>query len=198
MKLAQDKKYREAIDILKETLQLTKQNFGEMSADYADHMTSVGMMYGLSAEYEMSKQYFDNAIEILRKVMGESHQEYIVRLKQILTLEIEYLKVQLQKFYEQHLYTEAINTAKMICEKILQLRGENDREYIDSLYNLAMIYRESYDYANAERSYKLAMDLRQRTLGEDNIDFAHALFTLAGLYIEKNEYEKADRYTKGY
>ena len=150
-KLAQDKKYREARDILTKSLELIKQNFGEMSLDYAEHMTSLGIMYALLAEYEMSEQYLDNAIVIFRKIRGETHPEYIMRLKQILTLEIEYLKVQLQKFSEQHLYTEAINTAKKICEKILQIKGENDRDYIDSLYNLAMIYRESYDYANAER-----------------------------------------------
>jgi CHAT domain-containing protein len=192
LKLTQDKRYREAISIFEKSLKLAKQHFGEMSVEYADHMTVLGNVYAIIANYAISEQYFKNAIAIYQKVLGESNTEYIIRLKQILTLEINFLENQFQEFYKKRLLKEALHTSKIICEKMLQLKGENNPDYIDSLYNLASIYREDYDYANAEMLYKRAMNLRQRTLGENNIDFAHAVYTLAGLYSEKNQYDNAE------
>ena len=70
--------------------------------------------------------------------------------------------------------------------------GEGHPNYADSLNNLAVLYRETGDYAAAEPLFRQAMEIRRAALGEGHPNYADSLNSLASLYHVMGDYAAAE------
>jgi len=84
----------------------------------------------------------------------------------------------------ESLYLEA----KAIREKVL----ENEHpDYIGSLNNLAVLYKDRGEYEKAEPLYLEVKAIREKTLGKEHPDYASSLHNLANFYSKQEDYVNA-------
>ena len=83
----------------------------------------------------------------------------------------------------------------MLFEKCLQLRtealGETHTDTLDSMNDLAELYKNQGKYDDARILYDKCLNLRINTLGESHRDTLESVNNLAVLYDKRGEYEHA-------
>ena len=106
--------------------------------------------------------------------------------------ELEALNNQVNTFYQQGKYEEAIGIAKKALDIAEKTLGPDHPDVATSLNNLAGLYRAQGQYAKAEPLYQRSLAIREKTLGPDHPDVATSLNNLAGLYQDQGQYAKAE------
>ena len=99
---------------------------------------------------------------------------------------------QVGQLYEGGRFPEAIELATRARDLALRSYGERHPNYASSLNNLAMLYRETGDYAAAEPLFRQALEIRRAALGEGHPDYAISLNSLASLYHVMGDYAAAE------
>ena len=102
------------------------------------------------------------------------------------------LEQEVEQFYKQGRYAEAIpvaETIRAIREKAFGLEHPNTAS---SLNNLAVLYKTVGSYDKAELLNKRALAIREKHLGPEHPDTALSLNNLASLYDTMGSYDKAE------
>src|SRR5204863_7917755 len=84
-----------------------------------------------------------------------------------LPAEVQALRAQSAKLYEQGKYDQAIPLAQQYREQVGLIRGKDDLDYAVSLGDLGMLYRDKGDFAAAESLLKRAAEIVKKALGEE-------------------------------
>jgi tetratricopeptide (TPR) repeat protein len=130
---------------------------------------------------EDSLPFMDEALKLIKKVLGENHQSYAMSLHGLASL-----------YNTMGNYTAAeplLKEALAIHKKVL---GENHPTYATSLNNLASLYYTMGNYTDAEPLLKEALAIYKKVLGEEHPDYATSLNNLAELYRTTGNYTAAE------
>jgi CHAT domain-containing protein/tetratricopeptide (TPR) repeat protein len=140
-------------------------------------------LYRSQGQYAKAEPFYEQALAIRKKSLGEAHPDYASSLNNLAVLyESQGHYAKAEPFYEQ---------ALAILKKSL---GEAHPDYASSLNNLAALYESQGQYAKAEPICEQALAIRKKSLGEAHPTYASSLNNLAGLYKSQRQYSKAEPY----
>ena len=86
---------------------------------------------------------------------------------------------------------QALSTAREAMGIRREILGVENRDYVESLNNVARVYKVLAKYPRATGFYEEALEVRKRVLGEKHPDYAESLKNLAGLYYLMKDYDEA-------
>jgi tetratricopeptide (TPR) repeat protein len=147
-------KYAEAEPLLKQVLELYREQWGIENSEAAACLNNLAEVYRRQRMYEEAEPLFDQALTIIQKTRGMTHPETAQCLNNLATF---YLNIDNQEKAEQ-LYKEAIQIYQQPD------LGEHPDTAL-SLNNLANLYKEQGKYAEAEPLYLRALSLLEKQLG---------------------------------
>ena len=142
-------------------------------------------MYSKIGNYKNALKYNLQALEILEKVLGETHPSYALSLDNIGIL---YNKV---NDYENSLKYH--NRAMEIRAKAL---GKEHPDYAASLCNIGYLYYSMGEYDIALENHLKALEIRRKVLGENHPLYAESLINVGGIYSKMGKNESAMQYYK--
>lgn len=97
-----------------------------------------------------------------------------------------------RSFYEVHDFKNSIFFRENVT-KLQEIKyGINDKNYLNSLNNLAYLYNIDGQFDKAEILYIKTIEIRKKSLGENNSDYALSLSNLATLYDDVGKYSLAE------
>ncbi len=143
-------------------------------------LNKLASLYKVTGNYEKAEPLYLQALEIIKKVLGERHQGFVTSLNNLAGL------YQNMDHYEkaENLYLQALEINKNIF-------GEEHQNYASSLNNLATLYYAMANYKKAKTLYLHALDITKKVLGEEHPVYATSLNNLAILYEDLGNYEVA-------
>ena len=169
--LYQQGRYDQAIELVTETLELTRQSLGEEHPDFAASLSNLAESYRVMGNYDAAEPLYKQAREIVRNALGEEHPDFADSLSN------------LAGFYSSRgIYTVAEPFLKQSMKIYRTALGEGHPSFANSLNNLAELYADMGDYVAAEPLYKQSMEILRNALGEEHPSFARILNNLARLY----------------
>jgi len=133
------------------------------------------------ANYQQSKDYYLQALEILEKELGPEHTDVATTLTGLATIDVD-----------QGKYAEAeplLERSLMILSNALD---PNDRYLADAIMNLAECYNAQGKYDQAGPLYERALEIRRNKLSENHPDLAESLYAMGWFYFERGKYAEAE------
>jgi non-specific serine/threonine protein kinase/serine/threonine-protein kinase len=141
---------------------------------------TIGKSYmGLGLYAEAEKQ-FRKAYELSAAHRGTDDPETLDLLMMVSEADIN-----------QDKNTEAVTAAKAVFEGQTRRVGPEGLQAVVAMQNLASLYFQNNQYAEAEPLLKKALDIQSRRIGYDNIDTLNTSDTLVALYIREGRYREA-------
>jgi CHAT domain-containing protein/Flp pilus assembly protein TadD len=128
-------------------------------------------------DYAGARPLYEQALAILKEVLGERHPDYASCLNSLAAL----LESQGDYAGARPLYEQALANRK-------QVLGERHPLYALSLNNLAMLLWAQGDYAGARPLHEKALAIRKEVQGERHPDYAQSLNNLAMLLYAQGDY----------
>lgn len=179
--LFEEGKYKEAIPIAEEVLNIRSRMLGEENPDTAEALNDLGVIFEGLGEYEKAEQYYLQGLNIRQKVLGEDGSETANSLVNLGGL-----------YMEMGAYEKA---ESMLLQGTTILRhglGEEQPDTANALNSLGELYIHMGAYEKAEPILLLSLAARRRTLGEGHPSTAGSLSNLAELYRLMGAYDKAE------
>ena len=162
---------------------LTDQALRRRDKIAADLANSLGNYLQMVADYAGARPYYEQALAIRRKVLGEEHPDTATSLDNLGSLLQDMGdNAGARPYYEQ---------ALAICRKVL---GEEHPDTASSLNNLGSLLHAMGDYAGALPYFEQALAIRRKTLGEEHPDTAMSLNNLGYLLQVMGDYAGARLY----
>ena len=165
----------EAISIL-EKLEYPEYPF----SDWA--LTNAGNICREMKKNSQAENYFKKSLEIIKKNVGELHQDYLKGLNNLGSLYEELGDYKSAEMY----YKQASDISKKVL-------GEENIDYASSLNSLGFLYYSMGNFRAAEPYYKQALDTYKKVLGEEHIDYARSLSNLGLLYHSMGDFKMAEQ-----
>ena len=147
---------------------------------YAINLRHLALLYRSIGQYDKALPLLQQALNMLKKVLGEEHSVYSGNLQNLALLYDEMGQ------YDKALplYQQALHIGKKVL-------GEEHPEYANNLNNLAVLYLEMGQYDKALPLLQQVLDIRKKVLGEEHPNYAGSLNNLALPYIYMGQYDKA-------
>ncbi|MDZ7993145.1 MAG: tetratricopeptide repeat protein [Nostoc sp. EfeVER01] len=151
------KQYKEAEDLIKKCLELTKQLYGENHIYTATNNNNLASLYHDQGRYTEAENLYQKALKVRKKMLGEDHPDVAITYSNLASL-----------YHDQGKYTEAENLHTKAL-KIREPRLRQDHPDIAKSYNgLAEVYRKQRRYTDAKREYEKALTICKQQLGVDH------------------------------
>ena len=139
------------------------------------------------ASHECDKSNYEHAIELVQKIvpllkkgLGENHEEYIYIL---------------EKLCVYNAYAENYDRAIEIIKKVLLIKkykfGEKHIEYASSLQLLALIYEDVGEYQEAIIEETKVLNIIELNSGQNNFEYVESLDNLARYFHNNGNYVNA-------
>ena len=136
-------RFREAIELARQLLEIRRQVQGEKHPDYARTLNNLAYLYSSQGDYAKAEPLYRQALAITKQVLGEKHPAYATSLNNLALL-----------YKSQGDYTKAEHLSLKALEIRKQTLGEKHPSYATSLTSLALLYKSMGDYAKAEPLYR--------------------------------------------
>jgi CHAT domain-containing protein/Flp pilus assembly protein TadD len=178
--------YDRALIVANEITELTKQDVGKSSGQYALALNNLAVIYDKVGDYDKALPLYTQALAIRKRVLGKYHPQYVASLSNLAGL---YRSI---GDYSRALgmYQEALNVVRKFSP------GTSPDDMI-IMNNLAEIYQQRGEYEKAIKIYSEAVVKLESTSGQNQHIYAQIISNLAGIYLSRGERDKAeDLYAK--
>src|SRR4030095_633023 len=155
-KLANARKYQEALPLIERGLKIRERLLGQEHRYVADALNNLGLLYSYKGEFEKAEPLYQLALAIRERALEPEHPDVAQSLNSLANIyreKADYAKA-------ERLYLRALN----IKEKVL---GPEHPDLAGSLNNLAIIYDDKCYYAKAEPLFLRALNIREKVLGSE-------------------------------
>jgi CHAT domain-containing protein/tetratricopeptide (TPR) repeat protein len=178
------KKYAEAETVLLEGLEETAGVKGENSAAYAYSLTTLGDLYYSENNYVEAEEKLKEAIAIFDKTSKREGVFY----------DYGYANELLASTYTCiEKYDLAIDLYKSSMDRYKKTDGENNRAYVGTMMELALIYEVVARYKEAEDLCLKGLAIEKSISGDRSEEYSDILESMASLAMEQGEYEKSEK-----
>ena len=174
-------RYKEAMELAIETLDLNKSNELENYPDFARTLSNLGLVLMDMGKYRESEDYSKQSMEMRRTIYGDMHSEFAQSLN---NLGVLYERIGQYAKAERH-HRKALD---IYCATL----HRNHPRTINSMTNLALICCLLGKYDEAENLYLEALRFRRAAPGDNCYEIAVNTLNLAGLYETMERYQEAD------
>jgi tetratricopeptide (TPR) repeat protein len=178
--------YQEALEINESNLEAKKtilpkdflKNF--LARSYND----IAKLYVALAQYDEAEKYYQKALSINKKILGENNLQYASNLDNLGDV---YLA---QGFADQaeNYYSQAFNI------RISYLKGDDYNAIADSYTRLGRLYLVLEDFDKSQTYYEKVLTIRKKVFGDKHPAVANSYNNLALLYQEQRNNEKCREY----
>ena len=179
--LNQAGKYRDAIPVAQERLQLVEKTVGPDQPETGAACDKLGDLYFRNGDYAKAQPLCERGLRIREKALGLEHPA---------------IAASLNTLAQVHARVGDYAGAEPLFQRALKIRekalGPEDPETARSLNNLAALYDDIGDYAKAEPLFQRAIKIREKALGPEHSDTAKSLNGLANLYDNIGDFAKAE------
>lgn len=180
-KLAEEKRFEEAIATLDALETVILKAFGKESVPYADCQFNKGRAYFMSGQYTKANFSYLEAVSYREKAQGRESKEFARYLNNLGVLNKELGKYDTAENY----YREA----KAIQKRVL---GIESSDYAKVSNNLGVLYCLMGRFEAAENILIEVRNLREKSSQKSPLDYAASLNNLAALYYNLGRYEAAE------
>jgi tetratricopeptide (TPR) repeat protein len=181
IELRQAGKFKEAIPIAQENLELTEKALGPDHPQTAIALNNLAELYDSTGDYVKAEPLLQRALKINEKALGPDHPDTATNLFNLAGL-----------YQSTGGYAKAeplLQRALTIYEKAL---GPDHAQTAMAFNSLAVLYYSTGDFAKAEPLLQRALKIDEKALGPDHPQTAIALNNLAELYNSTGDYAKAE------
>jgi tetratricopeptide (TPR) repeat protein len=173
-------RFKEALPLAREALEIRRQLLTENHPDYAASLNNLALLYKDMGDYPKALPLYQQARDLRKKLLTENHPSYAASLHNLAML--------YQAMGDHPKALPLLEQARDLYKKLLT---ENHPDYAQSLHSLALLYMAMGDYAKALPLFEQARDLRKKLLTENHPSYANSLMSLAVLYKALGDYPKA-------
>jgi CHAT domain-containing protein/Tfp pilus assembly protein PilF len=177
--LYEEGRYKEAVPVAQEALQVAEQTFGPERPQVAVSLNGLAEMYRAGGRYAEAVPLVVRALGILEKSFGPNDRDVATTLNNLAGL----YKAQGKYQEAEPLYQRALG----IREKVF---GPEHQEVATSLNNLAELYDAEGRYDQAEPLLQRALAIQEKS--PDGLATANVLNNLAALYQAQSRYALAE------
>ncbi len=176
---------QEAAHTLFEKALATYELLGVDSVEKGEALNSMGSVARKLGDYSQARQYFEQAISLLRNVEDGKHYELALAINNLAALQV----------LQGELVTAVTNMRETVAllESIL---GPEHSYFSLSLKNLAEILIRLGQYEEAGPLQQRALRIQQKTLGPNHPYVAYTLWSLGNLAHREGRLEEAERYLR--
>ncbi|KAG7264553.1 hypothetical protein CRUP_019961 [Coryphaenoides rupestris] len=165
-------------------LQLEELTLGKDSADCANSLNQLGVLYYLQNNLEVARGFLSRSLEMRQRVLGPEHPDCAQSLNNLAALHSERREYQAA----EELYQRALELRTAALQKSF---GAKHPSVATALVNLAVIYCQLKKHEEALPLYQRALRVYGDTLGPSHPRVGETLKNLAVLSYEEGDFEKA-------
>lgn len=144
-------KYQEAVNLLKEAIEIAKETIGTKHPEYATRLNNLAVAYGAQGKYNEAIELYKEAIEIAKETIGIKHPSNACYLNNLAAV-----------YKDQGKYNEAVELYEESLKIVKETIGTEHLHYAISLNNLAWIYYKEEKYQKAlpmlEETYRICVN----------------------------------------
>ncbi|KAF2077296.1 hypothetical protein CYY_001421 [Polysphondylium violaceum] len=177
------KKFDEAIKLLKEILDVKKKQLSSDNIDIADTCDNIAWAYQNRGDFQLSLTYYTEALKIKMDKTGNS----MSTAKTLNNLG--------HLFFSNNELVKSLDIFSKVKEIFIQQKGPDHSDVGTAYDNLGMVYSKSREYQLAEKSFKSAIEIRSKQFGKESRLVAITQDHLAQLYVswDKTKYDDATK-----
>lgn len=175
-------KYLEAIKLINEAADISKDQWGQNSTSYGINLHQLGSIYLNLGRYDTSEIIFLKSAEILGRTLGLTHPKYAASLHNLAIIH-----------RDKGDYTKS----EKYCIDALNIRsasGKNNSDYASSLNHLALLYYDQGEYEKSEQYFIEAKSILESVLGKEHPEYAQVLDNFGTLYNDWGKFDLAKEY----
>ncbi|MDX1907393.1 MAG: tetratricopeptide repeat protein [Bacteroidia bacterium] len=146
-------------------------------------LNNLGFAWYSKGEYDKAIGYYDKALQISLKALGENHPDVATRYDNLGSA-----------WRAKGEYDKAIGYYDKALQISLKALGENHPDVAASYNNLGGVWRAKWEYDKAIGYFDKALQIFLKALGENHPDVATGYNNLGGVWDSKGEYDKAIGY----
>lgn len=173
--------YKEAIKILEKASALDEKNNNE-SQQTATIFSMLGTSWLGLGDRKKALKYFEKGLEISKRILGDSHPDVAIGLKNIGLVLIEEKQYQQAKKY----LDEAI-------EIDLKVYGKNHSMIANGLINQGTLYGQQKEYSLAISNFEQAISIIESIHGFEHPNLVIPLSNLGTIHIQQRHHKEALR-----
>ena len=181
IKLGDDGKFKEALPLASEALEIRKTILGPESFDTISSLNNVGWCQRELGDYKQAESTLRDVLQRRRKIFGEEHPDVGLSNN---TLGWLYLK--------QRDFKSAEPFFRRAADIYINAVGESDENYLTSLGNLGELYVRAADYRRALALRSQVVNIRRQFQSKNEKSYADSLRLLAIVNEYLHEYDKAE------
>ena len=164
----------------------------EDSLEQAENYNNSGKNFYEKGEYDKAIEYFEQALAILRKKLGEEHlytantydnlgKAYVGKSEFDLPLNYSGLP-----YDDEGIYDKAIECYEKALEIRLKKLGEEHTETVATYDNLGITYASKSEYDKAIKCLEKVLEIRTKKLGKFHMDTGIVYRRLCDVHSRKN------------
>jgi len=180
-KFTNESDFDKALEVNAAAEKLALEKWGRESAGYGSACDNHGWILAYKGSFQEAENWYLEAKDIQKKVLGAGHPDYAVTLNDLAVLYSAMGNYALA----EPLFLEA----RSIWEKAL---GKENGYAAWSAESMGTMYHRMNNYEKAEALYAEANRIRAKTLGKQHPYYAITLRSQASLCIQLRQYKKAE------
>ena len=145
--LQAEQRLRDILPLLRESVELTREEAGEDSSAYVAALNELGSLCRTLRELEASEEAFVRAAEIEARVRGIDNPDYATCINNLAGT-----------YRLKHDYETAVSLFKQSIEIYERQMGTEHFVYLSALNNLGLVYQDLQRYEEAEALHRKALD----------------------------------------
>jgi len=173
--------FAEAEPIVKKTLQLNENIFGEEHLKVAIALNDYSMLLARTNRPSESQPLLKRAISIKEKIYGKHHPEVAISINNLATI-----------YYD----IGQLSEAELLFKRALQIDedsyGKDNDKVADRLNNLAILLHNSNRKKEAQQLIKRALRIYEDSFGKEHPSVANCLGNQAALLMENHKFIEAE------
>ncbi len=155
---------------------------GEESYQHALVLHALGASYREKGQYKKSEPFYQQAIEINKIKLGETHPQTALNMGGLAMV-----------YEELGKYEDAEFLFKNCLEIVMKTLGDENTHTASTINNLAGLYKRQERYTDAEQLYQQALNINMNIFGESHPHTATNINNIADIYTEQGKYEDAEK-----
>ncbi|KAL4497781.1 hypothetical protein ABPG72_000536 [Tetrahymena utriculariae] len=144
---------------------------------------SIGSTMRQMSDYNNSKKYLSESLDIIKQVFGEKD-----------ALMAHALRCLGQTYQHKRDYDDSVKYLNECLDIFKQIFGEEHQYMVDTLIDLGLTYFKKKEYDSSIEYFNECLDLAKQVFGEKSANMSKLLNNLGFIYLMKGEYDNSIKY----
>lgn len=180
LELMEKGRYQEAVVYFEEAVRIRKEERADASGEMLNDLLNIGKCYFGLENFVTGARYYELALSVIGKALGEDSPDYIQFLSGLCSL-----------FRELGNYAKTLEYNEKMLAIVGDVFGKDTPDYAAVLNDIALCHDSLGDYSRALECHLETLGIREKVLGKEHSDYATSLHNIGIVYLELGEYSKS-------